>query len=82
MSAFLMRPSCAGDFDAMMDLAELSGPGFTSLPVNDDLIRSRLEKSEKAFAGDLEQPEYGKYLMVMEDHHSGDVVGCSAVKAG
>lgn len=82
MNAFVMRPARLDDFDAFMDLAELSGPGFTSLPVDERLIRSRLEKSVKSFAGDLDQPEYGKYLLVMDDTETGEVVGCSAVKAG
>jgi len=70
------------DFDALMDLAEKSGPGFTSLPVDEPLIRSRLKKSVGAFAGDIEQLEYGKYLMMLEDAETGEIGGCSAVKAG
>lgn len=79
---YLMRPARLDDFDAFMDLAELSGPGFTSLPVDEPLIRSRLEKSVKAFKGEIPQIEYGKYLLVLEDPETGAVGGCSAVKAG
>ena len=43
MPAFVMRPSRRDDFDALMELAELSGPGFTSLPVNEALMRKRLD---------------------------------------
>lgn len=82
MTRYLMRPSRLDDFDALMQLAENSGTGFTSLPVNEELLRSRLEKSTKAFAGKLGEPDYGKYLMMMEDLETNDVVGCSAVKCG
>jgi len=65
-----------------MDLAELSGPGFTSLPVNEALLRSRLEDSDKAFRGKTEKPQTGKFLMILEDREDGAVGGCCAVKAG
>ena len=77
-----MRPARIDDFDALMDLAVKSGPGFTSLPVDEPLIRSKLEKSVKAFSGDIPQIEYGKYLLILEDSETGEVGGCSAVKSG
>ena len=78
----VMRPARLDDLEALLDLAEKSGPGFTSLPVDEPLLRSRLEKSVKSFAGDIPQIEYGKYLMMLEDVETGEVGGCSAVKAG
>lgn len=77
-----MRPSRLDDFDDLMDLAERSGPGFTSLPVDEPRLLERLEKSDRAFSGRLDQPQYGKYLMMMEAVETGEIVGCSAVKAG
>ncbi len=77
-----MRPSRLDDFDALLDLAEKSGPGFTSLPVDEPLLRSRLEKSVKSFAGEIPQIEYGQYLLMLEDADTGEVGGCSAVKPG
>ena len=50
-----------------MDLARQSGPGFTSLPVDESILRERLEKSERAFNGLQKRIEYGKYLLMMED---------------
>lgn len=77
-----MRPARLDDFDALMDLAEKSGPGFTSLPVDEPLLRSRLVESVQSFAGDIPQLEYGKYLLMLEDAETGEVGGCSAVKPG
>ncbi|MEO9969491.1 MAG: arginine N-succinyltransferase [Hyphomonadaceae bacterium] len=82
MTRYLMRPSRLTDFGALMELAENSGTGFTSLPVNEELLRSKLEKSIEAFSGKTSEPDYGKYLMMMEDTRTGEVVGCSAVKCG
>ena len=78
----VMRPARLDDFDALMELAEKSGPGFTSLPVDEPILRSRLEKSVKSFGGDIPQIEYGKYLLMLEDAQTGEVGGCSAVKPG
>ena len=80
--SLVMRPARLDDFEALLDLAEKSGPGFTSLPVDEPLLRSRLEESVKSFAGDIPQIEYGKYLLMLEDFETGEVGGCSAVKPG
>ena len=79
---YVMRPSRMTDFDDMMELARLSGPGFTSLPVDEVLVRGRLAASDKAFQRQPDDPQQGKFLMVMEHAETGEVVGCSAVKAG
>ncbi|MEM9669763.1 MAG: arginine N-succinyltransferase [Pseudomonadota bacterium] len=82
MTQYVMRPSRLDDLDALIELAELSGPGFTSLPVDQARLTERLENSLKAFSGQLDEPQYGKYLMMMEHRPSGEVAGCAAVKAG
>lgn len=82
MADYVMRPSRLGELDALMDLAHLSGPGFTSLPPDERILTERLEKSDKAFRRELDRPQSAKFLMFMEALDSGEVVGCSAVKAG
>lgn len=77
-----MRPAQLSDFDALRSMAVESGPGFTSLPVDEEILRKRLLKSVDSFAGRLDQPEYGKYLMMLENVETGEIGGCSAVKAG
>ncbi|MFN3607834.1 MAG: arginine N-succinyltransferase [Hyphomonas sp.] len=79
---YVMRPSRLDDLGALTELAELSGPGFTSLPVDEPILTGRLEQSERAFHGRQKNLQYGKYLMMMEHLATGQVVGCSAVKAG
>ena len=81
-ATYVMRPSRLDDLGALMDLARQSGPGFTSLPVDEAILYERLEKSERAFHSRQKRIEYGKYLLMMEDTRTGEVVGCSAVKAG
>lgn len=80
--AYVMRPAERGDLAALLEMADESGPGFTSLPVDEPRLSERIDLSLKAFAGNLDNPEYGKYLMMLEDTESGVVAGCSAVKCG
>ncbi len=75
-----VRPSRLEDFDALMELARLSGPGFTSLPDDEPLIWGRLEKSQTAFHAPDADAAGGAYLLMLEQ--DGAVVGCAAVKAG
>ena len=81
-SPYVMRTAQLSDFDALRSMAVESGPGFTSLPVDEEILRKRLLKSVDSFAGRLDQPEYGKYLMMLENVETGEIGGCSAVKAG
>jgi arginine N-succinyltransferase len=62
-------------------LAELAGPGFTSLAVGREALSSRLNKSVRSFAGpDAITPNH-IYLLILEDADKDEVVGISAVKA-
>ena len=81
-SPYVMRPARLDDFDELMEMAEESGPGFTSLPVDEGIISGRLKKSVASFAGEVDPIEYGKYLMMLENTETGEIGGCSAVKAG
>lgn len=82
VSPYVLRPAELSDFDALREIALESGPGFTSLPLDEDILRQKLLKSVDSFAGRLDQPAYGKYLMMLENTETGVVGGCCAVKAG
>lgn len=82
MTKLVMRSARPDDFNAIMELARLSGPGFTSLPADKALVEKRLEYSVEAFSANLDDCTHGQYLLVLEETASGEVVGCSAVKAG
>lgn len=82
IAPYVMRPARLDDYDALMQMAEESGPGFTSLPVDEGIISGRLKKSVASFSGKVDPIEYGKYLMMLENTETGEIGGCSAVKAG
>lgn len=75
------RPAKSDDLDAICHLADLAGPGFTSLAVGRDALSARLEKSVKSFeTPDIITPDH-VYLLLLEDTEKSEVVGMSAVKA-
>ncbi len=79
---YLVRPIEEKDFDAFQTLAELSGPGFTSLPDDPALLKGRVDQSLQSFTADVKTPGEEGYLLVLEDMDTGQVVGTSAVKVG
>jgi arginine N-succinyltransferase len=79
---YLVRPIEAKDFDAFQALAELSGPGFTSLPDDPVLLKGRVDLSLDSFKARVSEPGEEGYLLVLEDMETGQVVGTSAVKVG
>ncbi len=79
---YLVRPIEEKDFDAFVELAELSGPGFTSLPDDPGLLKGRVGLSLDSFEADINTPSEEGYLLVLEDTTTGQVVGTSAVKVG
>ncbi len=77
----VIRPIVASDYPALMQIAHDSGVGFTSLPTNEKLLRSRIAHSEESFAANATKPGNEGYLLVMEDTETGKVVGTSGVES-
>ena len=77
----VMRAARATDADAFIQLARSAGPGFTSLALSDDALAAKLEKTENAFAGKLPDRADCSYQLMLEDTHTGRILGTSAVKA-
>ena len=49
----IVRPAGPADLDHLLELAILSGPGFTSLPEDPDVLSDRLELSQASFRGEV-----------------------------
>ncbi len=77
----VIRPIRESDFDALMLCAEESGIGFTSLPVNEELIRGRIDHSVESFARNATSPGTEGYLMVAEDTETGEIAGTTGIEA-
>ncbi|WMS92707.1 arginine N-succinyltransferase [Pseudoalteromonas sp. HL-AS1] len=77
----VLRPITANDFDALKQIAIESGHGFTSLPVDDTQLKEKIDRAEKSFAKNINQPLDESYLFVLEDSETGDVIGTTAIEA-
>ncbi|WP_286270131.1 arginine N-succinyltransferase [Thalassotalea hakodatensis] len=77
----IIRPIRHNDYDALHKIAVESGHGFTSLPVNEELLSQRIAHSEASFHREVSSPGNEGYLFVMEDTDTGEVVGTSGIEA-
>ncbi|QJR80567.1 arginine N-succinyltransferase [Alteromonas pelagimontana] len=77
----IIRPITAKDYQALHDIAVESGIGFTSLPVNETLLKKKIDRAEASFAKNAMSPGSESYLFVMEDTLTGEVVGTTGIEA-
>ncbi|KPZ58472.1 MULTISPECIES: arginine N-succinyltransferase [Pseudoalteromonas] len=77
----VLRPITTKDFAALKQIAIESGHGFTSLPVDDQLLNDKIARAEKSFAKNINQPLDESYLFVLEDSETGEVIGTTAIEA-
>ncbi|GLP96568.1 arginine N-succinyltransferase [Paraferrimonas sedimenticola] len=79
--AFVIRPIETADLAALMTIAQESGAGFTSLPPDKNFLKQRIELSQASFAKQVSKAGGERYLFVMQDVASGEVMGTSAIEA-
>lgn len=77
----IIRPIAADDYQALYEIANESGIGFTSLPVNEEILRKRISHAEASFAKEVTKPGVEDYLFVMEDSNTKRVLGTSGIEA-
>lgn len=77
----VIRPIRADDFPSLYAMAVESGHGFTSLPVNDELLQRRIQRSEQSFRKQVQKAGDEGYLFVLEDTETGEICGTSAIEA-
>lgn len=77
----IIRPIQATDYHDLHHIAIDSGHGFTSLPVNEYILKKRINHSENSFRSQTNEPGNQGYLFVMEDTQTGQVVGTSGIEA-
>lgn len=77
----VVRQAGPADIDVLMELAYLSGRGFTSLPEDRAVLSERLLLSQASFAGEVPARE-AWYVLMLENAANGQVEGVAAVKGG
>jgi arginine N-succinyltransferase len=75
----ILRPVAGDDLDDLLRLAvQLDS---MNLPADRDFLAERIARSERSFAGKLEDWRDGVYVFVLEDQEAGRCVGTSMVVA-
>ncbi|GGY37273.1 arginine N-succinyltransferase [Bacterioplanes sanyensis] len=77
----VVRPIQASDYQSLRHIAIESGPGFTSLVDEPELLEGKIERTQRSLAADVTAPGDEGYLLVLEDTDSGEVVGTTAIEA-
>lgn len=76
----IVRPVRMEDLDRLLELAELTSFGLTTLPKDRQLLEKRIKASLRAFRNlDGEEAIGETYLFVIEDLHSSKVLGTSGI---
>lgn len=65
--SFRIRPAEPKDFEAIYEMAKLTGGGFTNLPADKGTIVEKIARSEEAFAKSEEAQGNDCYIFVLED---------------
>ena len=65
--SFRVRPAAPEDFDAIYEMAKLTGGGFTNLPADKGTLVEKLAKSAQAFARQGDEQSDDCYMFVLED---------------
>lgn len=77
----IIRPIRLSDLDRLCEIAQQSGPGFTSLPSNRKLLKDKISASEIAFSQPSPDPRGDSYLFALEETHSGKLIGICGVES-
>ncbi len=77
----VIRPIEQRDFPTLKQIAIESGHGFTSLPVNDELLQNKIDHSIASFASKPAGKGECLYFFVAEDSDTGEVLGTTALDA-
>jgi len=77
--SFRVRPANPDDFEAIYEMAKLTGGGFTNLPADKGTLVSKLARSEDAFDRVEERQGNNCYIFVLEDPAAGVIRGTCQV---
>ncbi len=74
---FLVRPATIEDTPTLLKLAKMVH--FINLPADPEILRTKIVRSRKSFAGEPESPNDREFVFVLEDKATGNVIGTSSV---
>lgn len=77
--SFRIRAAREEDFQAIYEMAKLTGGGFTNLPPDKRTLTAKLARSEEAFSRTEGSPAGDLFVFVLENAESGQVRGTCQV---
>jgi arginine N-succinyltransferase len=77
--SFRVRPARNDDFQAIYEMAKLTGGGFTNLPADKGTLVAKLARSEQAFASEAGNPDGDLFVFVLENVDTGQIRGTCQV---
>jgi arginine N-succinyltransferase len=76
---FRVRPAGNDDFQAIYEMAKLTGGGFTNLPPDRGALVDKIIRSQKSFATERTVPGDDMFLFVLENVDTGQIRGTCQV---
>jgi arginine N-succinyltransferase len=73
--SFRVRPARNDDFQAIYEMAKLTGGGFTNLPPDKGALVAKLARSEEAFGKETEAQGDDLFVLVLENTETGQIRG-------
>ena len=77
--SFRVRPATGDDFQAIYEMAKLTGGGFTNLPPDRGALVDKILRSEASFAAERSEPADDLFLFVLENVATGQIRGTCQV---
>ncbi|HET9428500.1 MAG TPA: arginine N-succinyltransferase [Allosphingosinicella sp.] len=77
--SFRVRPARNEDFQAIYEMAKLTGGGFTNLPADKGTLVAKLARSDEAFSREEDAPEGDLFVFVLENVDTGQIRGTCQV---
>ncbi len=74
-----IRAARVSDVGALLELAKLTGGGFTNLPADEASLAARLALSDASFAKQVKAPDDELYILLLEDASNGRIGGCGMI---
>jgi len=73
--SFRVRPVRGSDFEAIYEMAKLTGGGFTNLPPDRGTLVEKIVRAEDGFARDADAPAPDLFMFVLENADTGQIRG-------
>ena len=77
--SFRVRPARNEDFQAIYEMAKLTGGGFTNLPADKGTLVAKIARSDNAFSRDQDSDEGDLFVFVLEQPETGQIRGTCQV---